>query len=145
MHQFNKVELFKFTTSDSSYDELEALILDAEGVLRALNVHYRVTLLPTQDMAQQATKTVDIEVYLPGQGRYYEVSSCSNCEDFQARRGNARYRPAKGEKPEYMHTLNGSGVATSRLMAAILENNQTADGKVRIPSVLQEIMKAEYL
>lgn len=145
MHQFNKVELFKFTTSESSYHELETLILDAEGVLRALNVHYRVTLLPTQDMAQQATKTVDIEVYLPGQGRYYEVSSCSNCEDFQARRGNSRYRPAKGEKPEYMHTLNGSGVATSRLMAAILENNQTADGKVRIPSVLQEIMKAEYL
>ncbi len=145
VHQFNKVELFKFTTSDTSYDELETLIEDAEGVLQALNVHYRVALLPTQDMAQQATKTVDIEVYLPGQGRYYEVSSCSNCEDFQARRGNTRYRTVKDGKPEYLHTLNGSGVATSRLMAAILENNQTADGRVRVPDVLQEIMEAEYL
>ncbi len=145
MHQFNKVELFKFTSSETSYDELETLIKDAEGVLQALDIHYRVVLLPTQDMAQQATKTVDIEVYLPGQGRYYEVSSCSNCEDFQARRGNTRYRPSKGEKPEYIHTLNGSGVATSRLMAAILENNQTVDGWVRVPEVLQEIMQVERL
>lgn len=145
VHQFNKVELFKFTSSESSYDELETLINDAEGVLQALDIHYQVVLLPTQDMAQQATKTVDIEVYLPGQGRYYEVSSCSNCEDFQARRGNTRYRPARGEKPEFLHTLNGSGVATSRLMAAILENNQTADGRVRIPHVLQGMMQTEYL
>jgi len=114
-------------------------------VLQALEMHYRVALLPTQDLAQQATKTIDIEVYLPGQGRYYEVSSCSNCEDFQARRGNMRYRPGEGEKPEYLHTLNGSGVATPRLMAAILENNQTADGRVRVPDVLQEIVGAEYL
>jgi len=145
MHQFNKVELFKFTKAESSYDELETLITDAEGVLKALDIHYRVALLPTKDMAQQATKTVDIEVYLPGQGRYYEVSSCSNCEDFQARRGNTRYRRAQGEKPEYLHTLNGSGVATSRLMAAILENNQTADGRVLIPDALQDIMGVEYL
>ncbi|TFH11869.1 MAG: serine--tRNA ligase, partial [Candidatus Atribacteria bacterium] len=136
MHQFNKVEMFKFTTPESSYDELEKIIADAEGVLQALGLHYRVVLLPTQDMAQQATKTVDLEVYLPGQGRYYEVSSCSNCEAFQARRGNIRYRPAPKEKPQYVHTLNGSGLATSRLMAAILENNQGEDGSVRIPEVL---------
>ncbi len=145
VHQFNKVELFKFTKPDSSYDELETLISDAEGVLQALGMHYRVALLPTQDLAQQATKTVDLEVYLPGQSRYYEVSSCSNCEDFQARRGNTRYRPGEGEKPEYVHTLNGSGVATPRLMAAILENNQTSDGRVRVPDVLQEMVGTEYL
>jgi len=96
-------------------------------------------------MAQQATKTVDLEVYLPGQGRYYEVSSCSNCEAFQARRGNIRYRPAPKEKPQFVHTLNGSGLATSRLMAAILENNQQEDGSVQIPDVLQSMVGAETL
>jgi seryl-tRNA synthetase len=145
VHQFNKVEMFKFTDQESSYAELEGLIIDAEGVLQVLGIHYRVALLPTQDLAQQATKTVDLEVYLPGQGRYYEVSSCSNCEDFQARRGNMRYRPAEGEKPVYVHTLNGSGLATTRLMAAILENNQTPDGRVRIPEVLQEMVGEEFL
>jgi len=107
MHQFNKVEMFKFTTPETSYDELDNVIADAEGVLQALGMHYRVVLLTTQDMAQQATKTVDLEVYLPGQGRYYEVSSCSNCEAFQARRGNIRYRPGPKEKPQFVHTLNG--------------------------------------
>jgi len=145
MHQFNKVEMFKFTTPESSYDELDNVIADAEGVLQALGMHYRVVLLTTQDMAQQATKTVDLEVYIPGQGRYYEVSSCSNCEAFQARRGNIRYRPSPKEKPQFVHTLNGSGLATSRLMAAILENNQTKDGSVRIPDVLQPIVGAETL
>jgi seryl-tRNA synthetase len=145
MHQFNKVEMFKFTTPESSYDELDNVIADAEAVLQALGMHYRVVLLTTQDMAQQATKTVDLEVYLPGQGRYYEVSSCSNCEAFQARRGNIRYRPAPGEKPQFVHTLNGSGLATSRLMAGILENNQCEDGSVRIPEVLQSIVGAETL
>jgi len=145
VHQFNKVEMFKFTAQESSYAELEGLIVDAEGVLQLLGIHYRVALLPTQDLAQQATKTVDLEVYLPGQGRYYEVSSCSNCEDFQARRGNIRYRPAEGEKPVYVHTLNGSGLATTRLMAAILENNQTPDGRVLIPEVLQEMVGEEFL
>jgi seryl-tRNA synthetase len=145
MHQFNKVEMFKFTTPESSYDELDNVIADAEGVLQALGMHYRVVLLTTQDMAQQATKTVDLEVYLPGQGRYYEVSSCSNCEAFQARRGNIRYRPEPKEKPQFVHTLNGSGLATSRLMAAILENNQGEDGSVRIPEVLQSIVGAETL
>ena len=145
VHQFNKVEMFKFTTPESSYDELANLITDAEGVLQALRMHYRVVLLTTEDMSQQASKTVDLEVYLPGQGRYYEVSSCSNCEAFQARRGNIRYRPAPKEKPQFVHTLNGSGLATSRLMAAILENNQQEDGSVRIPEVLQSMVGAETL
>ena len=145
VHQFNKVELFKYTTPETSYQELDALVQEAEGVLQALGVHYRVVVLPTQDLAQQSSKTIDIEVYLPGQGRYYEVSSCSNCEEFQARRGKVRYRPAPKEKPRYVHTLNGSGVATSRLMAAILENNQLPDGRIKIPEVLQEAVGAEYL
>jgi len=145
VHQFNKVEMFQFTAPEASYDVLDELIADAEGVLEALGLHYRVAVLTTEDMAQQASKTVDLEVYLPGQGRYYEVSSCSNCEAFQARRGNIRYRPAPKEKPQYVHTLNGSGLATSRLMVAILENNQLPDGTVRIPEVLQPILGADTL
>ena len=143
VHQFNKVEMFKFAAPETSYEELDRLVEDAESVLQALGMHYRVVLLPTQDMAQQATKTIDLEVYLPGQGRYYEVSSCSNCEAFQSRRGNIRFRPAPKEKPQFVHTLNGSGLATSRLMAAILENNQTEDGRVRVPEVLQPMVGAE--
>jgi seryl-tRNA synthetase len=145
VHQFNKVELFKFTVPEASYRALEELVADAEAVLKAMEMHYRVTLLPTQDLAQQSSKTIDLEVYLPGQDRYYEVSSCSNCEDFQARRANTRYRPAPEEKPEYVHTLNGSGLATSRLVAAILENNQMRDGRVRVPRVLQERVGVEFL
>jgi len=145
VHQFNKVEMFKFTTPETSYEELDRVIADAEDILQALGMHYRVVLLTTQDMAQQASKTIDLEVYLPGQGRYYEVSSCSNCEAFQARRGNIRYRPGVNEKPQFVHTLNGSGLATSRLMAAILENNQQEDGTVRIPEILQSIVGAETL
>ncbi|MFC2077253.1 serine--tRNA ligase [Candidatus Bipolaricaulota bacterium] len=144
VHQFNKVEMFQFTTPETSPETLEALVRDAEGVLQALGLHYRVAVLSTEDMAQQAAKTIDLEVFLPGQGRYYEVSSCSNCEDFQARRGDIRYRPAPKEKPRFVHTLNGSGLATSRLMAAILENNQEDDGRVRIPEVLRPIVEAEY-
>lgn len=145
VHQFNKVEMFKFTAQEASYSELGQIVADAEGVLQVLGIHYRVTLLSTQDMAQQSSKTIDLEVYLPGQGRYYEVSSCSNCEDFQARRGNTRYRPAVLGKPLYVHTLNGSGLATSRLLAAILENNQMKDGRVRIPEVLKELVGAEFI
>jgi seryl-tRNA synthetase len=137
--------MFAFTKQEDSYPELDRLVANAEGVLQALGLHYRVALLSSQDLAQQSAKTIDLEVWLPGQNRYYEVSSCSNCEDFQARRGNTRYRPALGEKPLYVHTLNGSGVATSRLMAAILENNQTEDGRVRVPEVLEEAVGAEYL
>jgi len=144
-HQFNKVELFKFTKPEDSYDELEKLIADAEDILKELGLHYRVTLLPTCDLAQQATKTVDLEVWLPSQGKYYEVSSCSNCEDFQARRGNIRYRPEPEAKPEFVHMLNGSGVATSRLFAAILENNQQTDGSVIVPEPLRDYVGTDVL
>ncbi len=137
VHQFNKVEMFKFASPEHSYEELDRLVADAESILQALGLHYRVVLLASGDIAQQSSKTIDLEVYLPGQGRYYEVSSCTNCEAFQARRGNIRYRPAPKAKPEFVHTLNGSGLATSRLMAAILENNQTEDGRVRVPEPLQ--------
>ena len=145
VHQFNKVEMFKFAAPDTSYDELESLVGDAEAVLGALGLHYRVVLLASGDMAQQSSKTIDLEVYLPGQGRYYEVSSCSNCEAFQARRGNIRYRPAAKAKPGFVHTLNGSGLATSRLMAAILENNQTEDGRIRVPEVLRAAVGTETI
>jgi seryl-tRNA synthetase len=145
VHQFNKVEMFQFTRPESSYDALEELIAAAAKLLEALGLHYRVVLLTTEDMAQQAAKTVDLEVYLPGQGRYYEVSSCSNCEDFQARRGNIRYRSAPKEKPRFVHTLNGSGLATPRLLAAILEANQDGRGRVRVPQVLQPMVEAEWI
>lgn len=138
VHQFNKVELFHYTTPERSYQDLEELVTHAERILQLLGLHYRVMLLPTQDLAQQSAKTIDIEVWLPGQGRYYEVSSCSNCEAYQARRGRIRYRPAEGGKPEFVHTLNGSGLATSRLFAAILEQNQREDGSVVLPEVLAE-------
>lgn len=138
MHQFNKVELFKFTKPEDSYIELEKLVEDAEAILKELDLHYRVTLLPTCDLAQQSAKTIDLEVWIPSQGRYYEVSSCSNCEDFQARRGNMRFRREKTAKPEFVHMLNGSGLATSRLFAAILENNQQKDGSIIIPKPLRD-------
>lgn len=145
IHQFNKIEMFKFATPEQSYAELDQLVVDAEKILQKLGIHYRVVLLATQDLAQQSSKTIDIEIYLPAQEHYYEVSSCSNCEDFQARRGNTRYRPSAGKKPRYVHTLNGSGVATPRLMAAILENNQMPDGRIHIPEVLQEMVGEEVI
>lgn len=137
MHQFNKVELFKFTDADSSDDELASLVADAEAVLQKLGVHYRVVLLPTGDMAGQSAKTYDLEVWVPSTGRYHEVSSVSNCTDYQARRGDIRYRPDPDAKPEFVHTLNGSGLATSRLMASLLETKQQADGSVVVPEVLR--------
>ncbi len=137
-HQFNKVELFRFVRGEGSYTHFEELIVDAESVLKELGLHYRKVTLPTCDLAQQSSKTVDLEVWIPTQGKYYEVSSISNCEDFQSRRGNMRYRPEKGAKPEFMHTLNGSGLATSRLLVGILENNQTEDGHVILPDRLAE-------
>lgn len=140
VHQFNKVELFQYTTPEASYHALDELIGHAEAILRQLGLHYRVALLTAQDMGQQAAKTVDLEVWLPGQDRYYEVSSCSNCEDYQARRGNIRYRPEDGGKPRFMHTLNGSGLATSRLFAAILEQNQRQNGTVTLPPVLAGLL-----
>ena len=145
MHQFNKVELFKFTKPENSYAELEKLVEDAEAILKELDLHYRVTLLPTCDLAQQSAKTIDLEVWIPSQGRYYEVSSCSNCEDFQARRGNIRFRREKNAKPEFVHMLNGSGLATSRLFAAILENNQQKDGSIVVPKPLRDYLGTDVI
>ncbi len=139
-HQFNKVELVKFSEPESSYDELEKMVRDAEEVLRRLGLPYRVVLLCTGDMGFTSAKTYDIEVWMAGQGKYREISSCSNCEDFQARRANIRYRPSQGEKPRYVHTLNGSGVAVGRTLAAILENYQQEDGSVLIPEALVPYM-----
>ena len=145
VHQFNKVELFKFTTPETSFDELEGIVQDAEAVLQALDLHYRVALLPTGDMAAQSAKTYDLEVWIPSQGRYYEVSSCSNCTDYQSRRGNIRYRPSPGAKPRYVHTLNGSALATSRLMVAILETNQQPDGSVIVPDALRPYVGTDVI
>jgi seryl-tRNA synthetase len=144
-HQFNKVELFKFTKPENSYQELEAMLEDAEDILKKLDLHYRLTQLPTCDLAQQSALTYDLEVWIPSQERYYEVSSLSNCEDFQSRRGNMRYRPEEGAKPEFLHTLNGSGLATSRLFVALLENNQQEDGSVVLPPVLARFLGKERL
>lgn len=138
-HQFNKVEMFAFTTPDQSEAMFQKMLSSAEQILQGLGLHYRNMELVTGDMSFAATKTVDVEVWLPGQDRYYEVSSVSNCTDFQARRSKIRFRK-KGEKPELVHTLNGSGLATSRLMVALLENNQHEDGSVTIPLVLHKYL-----
>lgn len=136
MHQFNKVEMFSFTKPEDDMKMFDEMLASAEEILQGLGLHYRNMLLVTGDMSFAAARTVDIEVWLPGQDRYYEVSSVSNCTDYQSRRSNIRFR-RKDQKPEYVHTLNGSGLATSRLMVALLENNQNADGSVNIPKVLQ--------
>jgi len=139
-HQFNKVELVKFSKPEDSYDELEALTGNAEEVLKRLGLAYRVIVLCTGDMGFSAAKTYDIEVWLPAQNKYREISSCSNFEDFQARRGNIRYKPKGGKKTELVHTLNGSGLAVGRTVVAILENFQQPDGSVVIPEVLRTYM-----
>ena len=136
-HQFNKVELVKFTKPENSYDELETLLSDAEEVLKRLKLHYRVVNLCTGDLGFSASKTYDIEVWLPSQNTFKEISSCSNFEDFQARRAKIRYRISGKSKTEYVHTLNGSGLAVGRTLVAILENYQQADGSVMIPEVLR--------
>jgi seryl-tRNA synthetase len=136
-HQFDKVELVKLTAPETSYDELEAMVSDAEAVLRALELPFRVMLLCSGDMGFTVAKTYDLEVWLPAEGRYREISSCSNCEAFQSRRANLRYRPAGGGKPELLHTLNGSGLAVGRTLIAVLENYQEADGSVVIPRALR--------
>jgi seryl-tRNA synthetase len=139
-HQFNKVELVKFSTPETSYDELEKLTRNAEEVLRRLNIPYRVVMLCTGDLGFSSAKTYDLEAWLPGQGVYKEISSCSNFEDFQARRANIRYRP-KGKKGiEFVHTLNGSGLAIGRTLVAVLENFQQEDGTVIVPEVLRPYM-----
>jgi seryl-tRNA synthetase len=136
-HQFDKVELVKLATPDRSYDELEAMVGDAEAVLRALELPFRVMLLCTGDIGFASAKTYDLEVWLPAEGRYREISSCSNCEAFQARRANLRYRPVGGGKPDLLHTLNGSGLAVGRTLIAVLENYQEADGTVVVPTALR--------
>jgi seryl-tRNA synthetase len=136
-HQFDKVELVKLTTPETSYGELEALRQDAERVLQGLGLHYRVLTLCTGDLGQSAAKTYDLEVWLPGQDAYREISSCSNCEDYQARRAKIRYRTAPKDKPRPVHTLNGSGVAIGRTLVAILEQYQQADGTVVVPAALR--------
>lgn len=138
-HQFNKVEMVKFADPNNSYEELEKLTHDAEDVLQKLGLPYRVVCLSTGDLGFSSAKTYDLEVWLPGFGGYREISSCSNFEDFQARRANIRFR-REGGKPEFVHTLNGSGVAVGRTVAAILENYQQADGSVKVPEVLVPYM-----
>lgn len=139
-HQFDKVELVKFTKPEDSYNELERLRGDAEEILQLLNLPYRVVTLCSGDLGFSAAKTFDIEVWMPSYGRYVEISSCSNFEDFQARRSNIRFRREKGAKPELVHTLNGSGLAVGRCYAAVLENFQRADGTIEIPEVLKPYM-----
>lgn len=138
-HQFNKVELVKFTKPEQSYDELEGLLLDAEDILKRLDIHYRVSILCTGDLGFSSAKTYDIEVWLPGQNIYREISSCSNFENFQARRAKIRYRRSGG-KVDFVHTLNGSGLAVGRTVMAIIENFQNADGSITIPEALRPYM-----
>ena len=144
-HQFNKVELVKFADPDTSYDELEKLTADAERVLQLLGLPYRVVCLCTGDVGFSSAKTYDIEVWMPSYDRYLEISSCSNFEDFQARRGKIRFKSEAGEKARLVHTLNGSGVAIGRTVAAILENYQNGDGSVTIPEVLRPYMGADRI
>jgi seryl-tRNA synthetase len=144
-HQFNKVELVKFTRPEDSAAELEALTADAEKVLQRLGLPYRVMKLCTGDLGFSSAKTYDLEVWMPSYGRYVEISSCSNFLDFQARRANIKYRTEPGKKPEYVHTLNGSGVAIGRTVAAILENYQRPNGSVEVPEALREYMKTDVI
>ena len=140
-HQFEKVELVKYSLPENSYDELESLTRNAETVLQRLGIHYRVVALATGDLGFSNAKTYDLEVWLPSQNTFREISSCSNYEAFQARRANIRFRRAGGAKPEFVHTLNGSGLAIGRTWIAILENYQQADGSVTIPELLRPYMK----
>ncbi len=136
-HQFDKVELYKFTEPETSYDELEKMVVDAEEVCRQLELPYRVSMLNTSELGFASAKSYDIEVWAPGCGDWLEVSSCSNCTDFQARRAGIRYRPTPESKPQFVHTLNGSGLALPRIMIAVMENYQQKDGSVNVPEVLQ--------
>ncbi|MGH9705268.1 MAG: serine--tRNA ligase, partial [Candidatus Acidiferrales bacterium] len=144
-HQFQKVEMFKFTRAEDSYDELELLVRNAESVLQKLGLHYRVVLLCTKDMGFAAAKTYDIEVWLPSSREFMEISSCSNTEAFQARRSGIRYKPKGGGKSEFVHTLNGSGLAVGRTWIALVENFQQADCSVIIPEVLRPYMGADRI
>ncbi|MCC6445858.1 MAG: serine--tRNA ligase [Armatimonadetes bacterium] len=145
VHQFDKVEMVKFCAPESSYDELESLLAQAEDVLQLLEIPYKVKILCAGDTGFAATKCYDLEAWSPGVGKWLEVSSCSNCESFQARRLNTRYRPAPKARPEFVHTLNGSGLALPRTMVALLENNQQDDGSISIPEVLRDYVGAERI
>ncbi|NLK12402.1 MAG: serine--tRNA ligase [Candidatus Phytoplasma sp.] len=144
-HQFNKVELIKFSKPEDSYDELEKMLQNSEKVLQLLEIPYRVVLLSSGDMGASMAKTYDIEVWLPGQNTYREIGSISNAEDYQARRANIRFKRSKESKTEYVHTLNGSGLAVGRTMIAIMENYQNEDGSITIPKVLQPYMKTDMI
>ncbi len=144
-HQFDKVELYKFVEPHTSFDELEKMTADAEGICQKLGLPYRILQLCTGDLGFNATKSYDIEVWAPGCGEWLEVSSCSNCTDFQARRSNVRYRSEAGEKPQFTHTLNGSGLALPRIVIAVLENYQQPDGSVSIPEVLRPFMGVDVI
>ena len=144
-HQFNKVEMVKIAKPEQSYDELETMTAEAEKVLQLLGLPYRVVCLSTGDMGFSSAKTYDIEVWMPSYNRYVEISSCSNCEDFQARRASIRYRETPKDKPQFCHTLNGSGVAVGRTVAAILENYQNEDGSVTVPEALRAFMHVDVI
>ena len=144
-HQFNKVEMVKVVKPETSYDELESMTAEAEKVLQLLGLPYRVVCLSTGDMGFSSAKTYDIEVWMPSYNRYVEISSCSNCEDFQARRAGIRYRETPKDKPQFCHTLNGSGVAVGRTVAAILENYQNGDGSVTVPEALRPYMHTDVI
>ena len=137
VHQFEKVEMFKFVEPEDSPAELERLVADAEDVCARLGMAYQVKIQCTGDLASTAVKTYDLEIWAPGAGEWLEVSSCSNCTDFQARRASIRYRPEPGARTRYVHTLNGSGLGLPRVMIAVLENYQQADGSVLVPEVLR--------
>jgi len=145
LHQFNKVEMLKWTTPETSYDHLTVLLQQAGAVLAELGLAYRIVQMCTGDLGFAATMKYDLEVWLPSYNRYVEISSCSNFEDFQARRANIRYRPATGGRPRFVHTLNGSGLAVGRTVAAIMENYQRADGTVGIPERLQPYMRGQQV
>jgi seryl-tRNA synthetase len=145
VHQFNKVEMVKFSLPEESYNELETLVCDAEDILKAFNIPYRVLLLATGDTSFSSAKTYDLETWSPAENKWLEVSSCSNFEDFQARRANIRFKRTSSSKPEFIHTLNGSGVATSRLIVSILENNLQEDGSVLVPEVLRKYCRFDKI
>ena len=144
-HQFDKVELYKFAEPDNSYEELEKMLNDAENVCQKLELPYQVMQLCTSELGFASAKSYDIEMWAPGVGEWLEVSSCSNCTDFQARRANIRYRPSPDARPRFVHTLNGSGLALPRVMIAIMENYQQADGSIRVPEVLQDFVGAKVI
>jgi seryl-tRNA synthetase len=144
-HQFDKVELYKFVEPETSDGELEKMVSSAEAVCQKLDLPYRIVQLCSADLGFNATKSYDIEVWAPGCGEWLEVSSCSNCTDFQARRSSIRYRPAPGEKPQLVHTLNGSGLALPRVLIAVIENYQQRDGTVAVPVVLRPFLGVDRI